>query len=123
MLHLAEPVLAAPEQDRPDPQAGSREHRVQPAATATPDAFASRKLTRVPNAGVYSVSVPGVDTAIHGLPEHAQRELRQLFALLASGLWIGLALLGVAWIGMELFTSRPAGVNRRSRGRARAAAA
>ena len=32
-----------------------------------------------------------------------------LFALLASGLWIGLALLGVAWIGMELFTSRPAG--------------
>ena len=32
-----------------------------------------------------------------------------LFALLASGLWIGLALLGVAWIGMELFTSRPVG--------------
>ena len=32
-----------------------------------------------------------------------------LFALLGSGLWIGLALLGVAWIGMELFTSRPAG--------------
>ena len=32
-----------------------------------------------------------------------------LFALLASGLWIGLALLGVAWIGMELFSSRPAG--------------
>ena len=32
-----------------------------------------------------------------------------LFALLASGVWIGLALLGVAWIGMELFTSRPVG--------------
>ncbi len=32
-----------------------------------------------------------------------------LFALLASGLWIGLALLGVAWIGMELFTTRPVG--------------
>jgi tripartite ATP-independent transporter DctM subunit len=32
-----------------------------------------------------------------------------LFALLASGLWIGLALLGVAWIGMELFTNRPVG--------------
>ncbi|HXF80648.1 MAG TPA: TRAP transporter large permease subunit [Usitatibacter sp.] len=32
-----------------------------------------------------------------------------LFALLGSGLWIGLSLLGVAWIGMELFTVRPAG--------------
>jgi C4-dicarboxylate transporter DctM subunit len=32
-----------------------------------------------------------------------------LFLLLASGLWIGLSLLGVAWIGMQLFTSRPAG--------------
>ena len=32
-----------------------------------------------------------------------------LFALLGSGIWIGLALLGVAWIGMELFTARPAG--------------
>ena len=32
-----------------------------------------------------------------------------LFLLLGSGLWIGLSLLGVAWIGMELFTSRPAG--------------
>ena len=32
-----------------------------------------------------------------------------LFALLASGLWIGLSLLGVAWIGMQLFTSRPVG--------------
>jgi C4-dicarboxylate transporter DctM subunit len=26
-----------------------------------------------------------------------------------SGVWIGLTLAGVAWIGMELFTSRPAG--------------
>jgi C4-dicarboxylate transporter, DctM subunit len=32
-----------------------------------------------------------------------------LFLLLGSGLWIGLSLLGVAWIGMDLFTSRPAG--------------
>ncbi|HET9577374.1 MAG TPA: TRAP transporter large permease subunit [Usitatibacter sp.] len=32
-----------------------------------------------------------------------------LFVLLGSGLWIGLALMGVAWIGMELFTARPAG--------------
>jgi C4-dicarboxylate transporter DctM subunit len=32
-----------------------------------------------------------------------------LFALLGSGVWIGLALAGVAWIGMELFSTRPAG--------------
>src|SRR5438874_8842402 len=32
-----------------------------------------------------------------------------LFALLGSGLWIGLSLLGVAWIGMQLFTARAAG--------------
>jgi tripartite ATP-independent transporter DctM subunit len=32
-----------------------------------------------------------------------------LFALLGSGVWIGLALSGVAWIGMELFSTRPAG--------------
>ena len=32
-----------------------------------------------------------------------------LFALLASGVWIGLALAGVAWIGMQLFSSRAAG--------------
>jgi len=32
-----------------------------------------------------------------------------LFAILGSGVWIGLALAGVAWIGMELFSSRPAG--------------
>src|SRR5256885_7386644 len=32
-----------------------------------------------------------------------------LFLILASGVWIGLALFGVAWIGMELFSSRPAG--------------
>ena len=32
-----------------------------------------------------------------------------LFALLGAGVWIGLALMGVAWIGMELFTARPAG--------------
>jgi C4-dicarboxylate transporter, DctM subunit len=32
-----------------------------------------------------------------------------LFLLLGSGVWIGLTLMGVAWIGMELFASRPAG--------------
>jgi tripartite ATP-independent transporter DctM subunit len=32
-----------------------------------------------------------------------------LFAILGSGVWIGLSLAGVAWIGMELFTSRPVG--------------
>jgi tripartite ATP-independent transporter DctM subunit len=32
-----------------------------------------------------------------------------LFLLLGSGVWVGLALLGVAWVGMELFTTRPAG--------------
>jgi C4-dicarboxylate transporter, DctM subunit len=32
-----------------------------------------------------------------------------LFLLLGSGVWIGLALAGVAWIGMTLFSSRPAG--------------
>ena len=32
-----------------------------------------------------------------------------LFVLLGSGVWIGLALSGVAWLGMTLFASRPAG--------------
>lgn len=32
-----------------------------------------------------------------------------LFFLLGTGVWVGLALLGVAWVGMELFTLRPAG--------------
>lgn len=32
-----------------------------------------------------------------------------LFALLGSSVWIGLALSGVAWIGMQLFSARPAG--------------
>ena len=32
-----------------------------------------------------------------------------LFVLLGSGVWIGLALSGVAWVGMTLFASRPAG--------------
>ncbi len=32
-----------------------------------------------------------------------------LFLLLGSGVWVGLALVGVAWVGMELFTTRPAG--------------
>jgi C4-dicarboxylate transporter DctM subunit len=32
-----------------------------------------------------------------------------LFFLLGTGVWVGLALLGVAWVGMALFTDRPAG--------------
>jgi len=32
-----------------------------------------------------------------------------LFLILGSGVWIGLTLSGVAWIGMQLFASRPAG--------------
>ena len=32
-----------------------------------------------------------------------------LFFLLGSSVWVGLSLIGVAWIGIELFTSRPAG--------------
>ncbi len=32
-----------------------------------------------------------------------------LFLLLGTGVWVGLALMGVAWVGMEVFTSRPAG--------------
>jgi tripartite ATP-independent transporter DctM subunit len=35
--------------------------------------------------------------------------LLALFALLGAGVWVGLALIGVAWVGMELFTSRPTG--------------
>jgi tripartite ATP-independent transporter DctM subunit len=43
------------------------------------------------------------DVAIAGLL------IAALFVLLGSGVWIGLTLAGVAWIGMELFSSRPAG--------------
>ncbi|RZW01400.1 MAG: TRAP transporter large permease subunit, partial [Rhodobacteraceae bacterium] len=32
-----------------------------------------------------------------------------LFFLLGSGVWVGLALMGVAFVGMELFTTRPPG--------------
>ena len=32
-----------------------------------------------------------------------------LFAILGSGVWVGLALSGVAWIGMQFFSARPAG--------------
>jgi len=32
-----------------------------------------------------------------------------LFLLLGTGVWVGIALMGVAWVGMELFTSRPVG--------------
>ena len=32
-----------------------------------------------------------------------------LFLILASGVWIGLTLTGVAWIAMQLFSARPAG--------------
>ena len=36
--------------------------------------------------------------------------IASLFLILGSGVWIGLTLSGVAWIGMQLFSSRPAGV-------------
>ncbi|AEV39976.1 TRAP dicarboxylate transporter, DctM subunit (plasmid) [Pseudovibrio sp. FO-BEG1] len=32
-----------------------------------------------------------------------------MFTLLGTGVWVGLALMGVAWVGMELFTTRPVG--------------
>ena len=32
-----------------------------------------------------------------------------LFLMLGSGVWIGLALIGVAWVGIQLFTERPVG--------------
>lgn len=32
-----------------------------------------------------------------------------IFVLLGCGVWVGLTLVGAAWIGMELFSSRPAG--------------
>ena len=32
-----------------------------------------------------------------------------LFFLLGTGVWVGLALMGVAWVGMDLFTTRPVG--------------
>lgn len=32
-----------------------------------------------------------------------------LFVLLGTGVWVGLSLIGVAWVGMVLFTVRPAG--------------
>ncbi len=32
-----------------------------------------------------------------------------LFLLLGTGVWVGLALMGVAFVGMELFTTRPSG--------------
>ncbi len=35
--------------------------------------------------------------------------IASLFLILGSGVWIGLTLAGVAWIGMQLFSSRPAG--------------
>ena len=43
------------------------------------------------------------DLAITGLL------IASLFLILGSGVWIGLTLSGVAWIGMELFSARPAG--------------
>jgi tripartite ATP-independent transporter DctM subunit len=35
--------------------------------------------------------------------------IASLFLILGSGVWIGLTLSGVAWIGMQLFSTRPAG--------------
>lgn len=41
--------------------------------------------------------------------EFAALFLFVLFFLLGTGVWVGLALIGVAWVGMILFTARPAG--------------
>ena len=44
--------------------------------------------------------------------EHLELTLIFLFVLflfLGTGVWVGLALMGVAVVGIELFTSRPAG--------------
>ncbi|MCE1235948.1 MAG: TRAP transporter large permease subunit [Hyphomicrobiales bacterium] len=41
--------------------------------------------------------------------EFAALFLFVLFFLLGTGVWVGLALVGVAWVGMILFTARPAG--------------
>lgn len=35
--------------------------------------------------------------------------IASLFLILGCGVWVGLTVTGVAWIGMELFTSRPVG--------------
>src|SRR3546814_18117648 len=32
-----------------------------------------------------------------------------IFGFLAGGVWVGLTLAGTAWLGMELFSNRPAG--------------
>ena len=39
----------------------------------------------------------------------SQSRYTHLFLILGSGVWIGLTLSGVAWIGTQLFVSRPAG--------------
>ncbi|NLH81180.1 MAG: TRAP transporter large permease subunit, partial [Phyllobacteriaceae bacterium] len=41
--------------------------------------------------------------------EFAALFLFVLFFLLGTGVWVGLSLIGVAWVGMILFTARPAG--------------
>lgn len=41
--------------------------------------------------------------------EFAGLFLLVLFFLLGTGVWVGLSLIGVAWVGMMLFTARPAG--------------
>jgi tripartite ATP-independent transporter DctM subunit len=41
--------------------------------------------------------------------EFAALFLFVLFFLLGTGVWVGLALIGVAWVGMIVFTARPAG--------------
>ena len=46
---------------------------------------------------------PGTDFVLTGV------FLFVLFLLLGTGVWVGLALMGVAWVGMEMFTTRPAG--------------
>ena len=36
--------------------------------------------------------------------------LAALLLILASGVWVGLTLTGVAWLAVTIFSSRPAGV-------------
>src|SRR5258706_381513 len=54
-------------------------------------------------------NLPGVDAYAGYMMAGAGFMVAALFLILGSGVWIGLTLSGVAWIGMQLFSSRPAG--------------
>src|SRR5690606_37627387 len=68
-------------------------------ATATPGSGTPRRNSRRTN---------GTDTRMEHIGAIVLF-LFVLFLLLGTGVWVGLALIGVAWVGMEIFTSRPAG--------------